>query len=372
MGSNNSKIPPTATPIVNRYVPGPPAASWREWLTGISQSPPTPVVQPPILSLPTEIVQHVTSYLTNAELAAFSQLCRQLYSNTEYVRKQRLVAPFNQTKALVRTSKTRVGCIYISNSKIKLCSVLNDNTLRMLELSHNGSPQVYNLTVNANISRTELLSISPDGNKLVTYNSSCETKLICLKSGNCISTFKNISSSSAGCLTVISDQNLLACGEGKNIQLYDLNTGTHLRTLCAHTEQNVVAITTTADSKYLVSASDTIIKIWDFHTANCIKTLFVDQHLAEHKIKSLAMTPDGKAIISITHGRVPCLKNIDIRNEFRIYIWDVHTGNCIRTFEVGSFFPDDISDLVGVVFLMSLCVAAYAAVGGVCYYALTR
>ena len=90
--------------------------------------------------------------------------------------------------------------------------------------------------------------------------------------------------------------------------------GPLLRTLVGH-KHIVSAIAITPDGKHIVSGSgDGTIKIWDFKTGNELKT--ITGH--NGSISAVAITPDGKYIVSSSEDKT-------------IKIWYLSTGKIVRT-----------------------------------------
>lgn len=74
----------------------------------------------------------------------------------------------------------------------------------------------------------------------------------------------------------------------------------------------VESVAISHDNKYIISAGDSI-RIWDFITLECLKTLEDSNY-----INSLAISTNGKYIVSLT-------------NKNNINIWDFTTGKCLKT-----------------------------------------
>ena len=72
-----------------------------------------------------------------------------------------------------------------------------------------------------------------------------------------------------------------------------------------------------AQGKLLVSCSaDMSIRIWDFTTYECIKTL----HGHDHNVSSVAFVPTGDHIVSASRDKT-------------IKVWETATGYCVKTYE---------------------------------------
>ena len=98
------------------------------------------------------------------------------------------------------------------------------------------------------------------------------------------------------------------------IQLWDVNTGKHLRTLKGHTEM-VSALIFSPDGKTLVSGSnDDALRVWDPNTGRMLRKL--SGH--SNDIKSVVFSQDGKMLASGS-------KDATVR------LWDAKTGRFLAT-----------------------------------------
>ena len=75
-------------------------------------------------------------------------------------------------------------------------------------------------------------------------------------------------------------------------------------------------VTLDKDGKVLASCSaDMSIKLWDFQTYECVKTM----HGHDHNVSSVAFLPTGDYILSSSRDKT-------------IKMWEVQTGFCVRTY----------------------------------------
>ena len=75
-------------------------------------------------------------------------------------------------------------------------------------------------------------------------------------------------------------------------------------------------VTLDKDGKVLASCSaDMSIKLWDFQTYECIKTM----HGHDHNVSSVSFLPTGDYIVSSSRDKT-------------IKMWEVQTGFCVRTY----------------------------------------
>ena len=120
-----------------------------------------------------------------------------------------------------------------------------------------------------------------------------------------------------------------ACKRGTNdIQLWEVSTGNHIRTLVGHTKR-VTDVAFSLDGKTLTSASyDDTIRLWEVSTGSYIRTL------TGHTdgVWKLELSPDGKTLASASWDDT-------------IRLWEASTGSPIRVVHTGpvydmAFSPD--------------------------------
>jgi WD40 repeat protein len=160
----------------------------------------------------------------------------------------------------------------------------------------------------------ESVAFSPDGRILASGSWDRTIKLWDVTTGTVLRTLQG---HTGGVLSVafFPDGKILASGAGDGtIKLWDVATGTLLRTLSGHTG-SVISVAFSPDGKVLASGSaDNTIKLWDVATGREIRTL--SAHTLD--VASVAFSPDGKILAS---GSV----------DTTIKLWDVATGALLRT-----------------------------------------
>ena len=115
-----------------------------------------------------------------------------------------------------------------------------------------------------------------------------------------------------GIIAITPDGTKMVSGS-KSLIVWDMKTGTILKTITGHKSVNAVVIT--SDGKQIVSGStDSTIKIWDIETGKNINTL-IGHHSS---IRAIAITPDGKNIVSASQDTT-------------LKVWDLQTGECLCT-----------------------------------------
>ena len=107
---------------------------------------------------------------------------------------------------------------------------------------------------------------------------------------------------------------LASPSKDKSIRLWDVETGTQLRTLIGHTKI-VYSVAWSPDGKMLASGSeDRTIRLWDAQTGQPLQTLIGHTDF----VYSVAWSPDGKVLASGSADQT-------------IRLWDAQTGQPLRT-----------------------------------------
>lgn len=116
-------------------------------------------------------------------------------------------------------------------------------------------------------------------------------------------------------IAITPDGTKMVSGLGdKSLIVWDMETGTHLKTLTGH-NGSVDAVAITKDGKQIVSGSnDSTVKIWDIESGKNIDTFIGHQS----SIRAIAITPDGKNIVSAS-------------SDTTVKVWDLQTGECLCT-----------------------------------------
>jgi serine/threonine protein kinase len=111
------------------------------------------------------------------------------------------------------------------------------------------------------------------------------------------------------------DGRYLASGSwDKTIKVWDVVTGTELRTLTGHSDR-VRSVVYSPDGRYLASGSwDKTIKVWDVVTGTELRTLTGHSD----RVRSVVYSPDGRYLASGSWDKT-------------IKVWDVVTGTELRT-----------------------------------------
>jgi len=148
-----------------------------------------------------------------------------------------------------------------------------------------------------------------DGN-LISGSSDKTIKVWDLKSGTCIRTLEGHTASVNS--FVWADGNLISGSSDKTIKVWDLKSGTCIRTLEGH--EDGVRSLLWVDGMLISGSRDKTIKVWDLKSCTFIRTL--EGH--SRSIQSLVCV-NGNLISASVDG---------------IKIWDIKSGTCTRTLPV--------------------------------------
>ncbi len=127
------------------------------------------------------------------------------------------------------------------------------------------------------------------------------------------------------------DSQMLARVNGLTLNLYDADTGEHLRMLLGH-GTTITSVAFSPDGQTLASGDhNNFIRLWDVNTG---QTLHVFKANANN-VRSVAFSPDGQTLASAS-GSYNTNLNI-------IELWDVNTGDLLQTFRGHTFTMSSVA-----------------------------
>jgi WD40 repeat protein len=188
------------------------------------------------------------------------------------------------------------------NQTIKFWEIPSGHCLRTLE-GYNGS----------------VLSVafSHDGQYLASSGHDGRVRGWTMATGSCEKIFQGhpaITSSVVFARNSTGHIRLISGSDDHTIKVWDWQTGECVRTLSEH-ESWVQTLSVSPDGQMLASGSrDKTIKLWDWQMGECLQTL--TGHL--HRVKAVAFSPDGTTLASAGDDQT-------------VKLWNVETGKCIQT-----------------------------------------
>ena len=159
------------------------------------------------------------------------------------------------------------------------------------------------------------VAITPDGKQIVYGGNDEIIKIRDIYSGVCIKTLEG-HSSYVNSIAITPDGKKIVSGSYDNtIKIWDIESGACLKTIKGHSN-GIESISIASDGTHIVSGGDAFnctIKVWDKESGAYLKTL---EGGPTGWIATIAITPDGKQIVSI------CDYNT-------IKIWDIFSGEIV-------------------------------------------
>ncbi|MDX2241599.1 MAG: tetratricopeptide repeat protein [Leptolyngbyaceae cyanobacterium bins.302] len=179
--------------------------------------------------------------------------------------------------------------------------------------------------------RVTALTVTPDGELLITGDKSGVIRIWNLKMGELVQTILAYLGEEIGSISISPDgKTFVSHGAGTYsrtdemaIKVWNLKTGELLRTLKDSARSKLVIFS--SDGKMIIAAGgidDGKIRLWDFQTGELVRTM------AGHSfgVESISLTPDGQNLIS----RGSNVVNNSVQAE-ETRIWNLQTGELIRT-----------------------------------------
>ena len=235
----------------------------------------------------------------------------------------------------------------------------HDNAITSLDISQNGrliATGSLDRTVRlwdartGNVTRTlrghggevYAVAFSPDNSRLASSSYDGCVLIWDVASGRLLRTLEVSGWSVA--ISFSPDSRQLAVGsQNRNITIFDAQTGNNLRTLETRGSMNIVAFS--PNGRYLASGASAI-ALWDLQTGQISRTL--EGH--QHSIRAVAFSPDSRFIASASLDKTA-------------RIWNVETGETVRTLETETPITLQLSRPVNVRWKMPVLTVAFSPDG---------
>ncbi len=228
------------------------------------------------------------------------------------------------TGELLSTLEACVYCVAITPDGQTLVSAGCDNTIKIWDLKTNELRHSLHCS-----NEVYLVVITPDGQKLIGVEDTKIIQIWDLNNQELLKKFKIYSFNSwslywwdSNSMVISPDQQRLIVSH-KTIRSYDLTTG-KLRTIIGRNLGWVYALAITPDGKTLISSHDKKIKVWDLTSKKYPEVrLTLNSYAGE--VEALKLTPDGQRIVSAGYRFIKYESY-----EWFIEIWDLNTGERLR------------------------------------------
>ncbi|MGK7957206.1 MAG: WD40 repeat domain-containing protein [Crocosphaera sp.] len=182
------------------------------------------------------------------------------------------------------------------------------------------SNRFFEQTLRGHSNSVNSVAYSPDGKYLASISDDGTIKIWELTTGK-IFTLTDHSGSESSIVYSPDGKYLAADGHYENIKIWEVETGKVIRTLSQYQTGPIRLVVYSPDGKYLASANRyNHITIWEVETGKVIRKINL-RIFDRPWIASVAFSSDGKYLASGSHKAIK--------------IWEVATGQEIRTLETG-------------------------------------
>jgi len=182
------------------------------------------------------------------------------------------------------------------------------------------------------------VSLSADGRYVLSGSSDKTLKLWVVSNGRCLHTFEGHTEAVLSVSLSADGRFALSGSVDKTLKLWGVRTGRCIRTFKDHIGP-VQTVSLSADGRYAVSGSADgqqsrlagaggTVKLWDVESGSCLRT-FVGHTGA---VNSVSLSADGRYLLSGS-AEGPFTLSVD----GTMKLWEVESGRCLRTVEVGSW-----------------------------------
>ena len=219
----------------------------------------------------------------------------------------------------------QVRAVAVTPDSKYMISGSSDKTLKVWDLQTGSILR----TLNGHNDWVNAVAVTPDSKYVISGSGDKTLKVWDFQTGEFLRTLTG-HNDWVNAVAVTPDSKYVISGSGdKTLKVWDLQTGSILCTLtglaircdgnCTLTGHSdwVHAVAVTPDSKYVISgSSDSRLKVWDLQTGSILRTL-VTGH--SDWVNAVAVTPDSKYVISGS-------------SDSRLKVWNLQTGEVIATF----------------------------------------
>ena len=214
-----------------------------------------------------------------------------------------------------------VRSVVFSPDGQQLASGSDDHTIKLWDCHTGNCLQTFT----GHASWVRSIAFGREGHTLISSSGDRTLKMWDIVTGDCIRTYTGHQDSIYS-IALSQDGQTLASGSGDHTaKLWDIATGRCFRTLSGHTNQvNWVALNPAGNTLACVSLDQTV-KLWDCHTGHCFKLW----HSHTDWAFPVAFAPDSYNSALNT----PTTLLASGSNDHTVKLWDIETGQCLKTLQ---------------------------------------
>ncbi len=192
-----------------------------------------------------------------------------------------------------------------------LASGSNDDTVKLWDVSTGKCLQTWK----GHDKGVDSVAFSPNGNRLATSGDDHVVRLWDMSTGKCLRTFHGHSNWVLAVAFSLDGQTLFSGSDDDTIRLWDVDTGKCLRIFYGHLD-GIRSIALNPQGMLASASDDKTVRLWDVRTGACLRIL----HGHTNQVCSVAFSPNGQTLASGS-------------NDWTMRLWDVSTGECLKTFQ---------------------------------------
>jgi WD40 repeat protein len=189
----------------------------------------------------------------------------------------------------------------------------DDKTIRLWRLSDGRCIKV----LSGHSKYVMCVVFSPDGQYVASASMDKSVRIWRISTGECALTLDK-HTEPVTAIDYSPDGKFIASASGLAIKIWQISNSENAATFTGHSDA-ILSICYSPNGKYIASCSNQQIKVWRVANGECVDTF--TGHTDD--IKSLAYTHDGQYLISGS-------------NDATVKLWDMTSGECIRTIHAGA------------------------------------